>query len=152
MRPLAFVLLVAACSPTTSSGDMSGGGAGDLAHGPYDLMPHALAGIACGATNCTTTQQLCCTGDSGATGTCQLQSNPMCGLAEFGCDGPEDCEPANPECCVMGGYAACRPMGYCSSKGGTFMCHATSDCPMGLTCCPAPNGSPYALCLTGTCP
>jgi hypothetical protein len=151
------VSLLAACSSSPRSGadggGGSGGGAADLApSGPPDLLPRSLAGIACGAVNCTSQQQLCCTGDTGITGDCQMASAPSCGAAEFACDGPEDCEPADPECCVQGGIAFCRPSGYCASKSGTFMCHTASDCPGGGNCCAAPNGSPYKLCLAQTCP
>jgi hypothetical protein len=148
MRQAATVLLfAAACSGgTTSTGDMAGGG-------PPDLLPRSTAGIACGAVACTTGAQLCCTNDSGKTGTCQSSVNPSCGNAEFLCDGREDCEPANPECCVQGGYAACRIAGYCASQtNAQLMCHLENDCPPGQHCCPAPNGSPYSLCLTQLCP
>ena len=77
--------------------------------------------------------------------------NPSCGASEFLCDGHEDCEPANPECCVQGGYAACRPAGYCATQAGArIMCHLTSECGPGEQCLAAPNGSPYSLCLTPT--
>jgi len=155
---IAIVLFaVAACSSAPKGGGDGGGGAGggavDMrAGGPPDLTPRPIAGIACGANTCTTTLQLCCTSDNAATGDCQQVQNPMCGASEFLCDGPEDCEPANPECCVFGGYAACRPNGYCATQaaqGAKFMCHVTADCQTvapGTLCQNAPN-SPYALCL-----
>ena len=151
----ALALLAAACSSSPRPGGDGGGGSGgalDLsASGPPDLTPRPIAGIACGANACTTTLQLCCTGDNGASGDCQAVQNPMCGLSEFLCDGPEDCEPANPECCVQGGYAACRPAGYCAMQtNARFMCHKTTDCTpfvAGALCHDAMNGSPYALCF-----
>ena len=157
MRPIALVLTVAlvACSSAPKAGGDGGGGSGGgavdmTAGGPPDLTPRSIAGIACGANTCTTQLQLCCTADNGASGDCQLVQNPSCGTSEFLCDGPEDCEPANPECCVQGGYAACRQAGFCAQQAGArFMCHTTADCTQfvaGSACNLAPN-SPYGLCL-----
>jgi hypothetical protein len=156
MRGLVVVLSVvaaAACSNAPKGGGDGGGGSGgalDLStSGPPDLTPRPTAGIACGANTCTTQQQLCCTHDNGATGDCQLVSNPSCGASEFLCDGPEDCPPAMPECCVINGYASCYQAGVCGSNNATFMCHTTADCTRFVatgTCQNAPN-SPYALCL-----
>ena len=97
---LSLVIVVAGCGGTTGGGDGGGGTGGggpvDMrAGGPPDLTPRPIAGIACGANTCTTTLELCCTGDNGATGDCQKVQNPSCGASEFLCDGPEDCEPAN---------------------------------------------------------
>ncbi|MCU1277327.1 MAG: hypothetical protein JWM53_873 [bacterium] len=152
---LALALVAAACSSSPKPGGDGGGGSGGAADmtatGPPDLTPRPIAGIACGAVACTTTLQLCCTGDNGASGDCQAVQNPMCGLSEFLCDGPEDCEPANPECCVQGGFAACRPPGFCAMQtNARFMCHKTTDCTpfvAGALCNNAGNGSPYALCF-----
>lgn len=159
MRGFVVVLSIvaaAACSNAPKGGGDGGGGSGGgaaldmTASGPPDLTPRPTAGIACGANACTTTAQLCCTSDNGVTGDCQQVQNPSCGASEFLCDGPEDCEPANPECCVQGGYAACRPAGYCAQQAGArFMCHVTADCTRFVAtgiCQNAPN-SPYALCL-----
>ena len=156
MRAALFALavVVAGCSSAPKAGGDGGGGSGGAvdmtAGGPPDLTPRPIAGIACGANTCTTTLQLCCTGDNGNTGDCQQVQNPMCGASEFLCDGPEDCEPANPECCVSGGYAACRQSGVCATiPGAKFMCHVTADCTpfvAGALCKTAPN-SPYSLCL-----
>ena len=154
-----FIVVVAvalaACSSAPKGGGDGGGGSGgggpvDMTAGPPDLTPRPIAGIACGANTCTTTLQLCCTSDSGRSGDCQQVQNPMCGASVFQCDGPEDCEPANPECCVQCGYAACRPSGYCSSMAGKFMCHVDADCTQfvsGALCRSPGNGSPYQLCL-----
>ncbi|MDB4965906.1 MAG: hypothetical protein JWN44_1595 [Myxococcales bacterium] len=132
---------------------MAGGGGSsgsDLAvGGPADLAPRPTAGIACGTMTCTSTAQLCCTADSGKSGTCGPTS-AGCGSTGFLCDGPEDCEPANPECCAEPGIAACRPAGYCATKtsiGARLMCHTTPSCTPPTVCMNAPNGSPYALCL-----
>lgn len=154
----AFVLMLALAPAACSSGPRGGGdggsngGGGDLAmSGPPDLAPRPIAGIACGANSCTTTLELCCTADNGASGDCQKVQNPMCGAAEFLCDGPEDCEPADPECCVQGGYAACRPAGYCAMQAkASFMCHTDADCaPFSASAlCHSPgNGSPYQICF-----
>ena len=134
------------CSSKPGGGD-GGGGAADLSMGAApDLTPRSTAGIACGSNACTTTLQLCCTADNGATGDCQQVQNPSCGSSQFLCDGPEDCEPANPECCVTGGFAACRPAGYCASQvNARIMCHVTADCTSPALCHNAPS-SPYALC------
>jgi hypothetical protein len=154
MRRIFFALalvVVAGCPGSPKSGgDGGGGGNGDLVtSGPADLAPRGIAGIACGASTCTTTLELCCTGSYAVDGDCQTIQNPSCGDAEFLCDGPEDCEPANPVCCVQGGYAACRPDGYCPvAMGARIMCHQKSDCGASEECLGAPNGSPYALCLT----
>ena len=151
---VALVVVLAACSSSApGGGDGGGGGTVDLASaGPPDLLPRSTSGIACGAIACTQMAQFCCTGDSGATGTCQQTQNPMCGLAEFQCDGPEDCAPAEHECCVEGGLAACRTPGYCVQRAtmtqASLMCHSNNDCPTGQQCIAAPNGSPYALCIT----
>ena len=153
----AFVLAACSSSPKGSGdgGGGSGGGGGapvDMtASGPPDLIPRSIAGIACGAIACTTTLELCCTSDSGKTGDCQKVQNPMCGASEFLCDGPEDCEPANPECCVQGGYAACRPAGFCATQANArVMCHVDADCTpfVASALCRSPrNGSPYQLCI-----
>lgn len=159
-RFLFALLLVAACSnPPRSSGDGGGsGGPADLAMSSYDLLNRSTSGIWCGPLACTTTLELCCTTNAGQTGTCQ-DAKMGCGATSFQCDGPEDCEPANPECCVQGGLAACRQSGYCLAAqiNGTLMCHQTADCPQGMNCCSPPSssssaGSPYKLCLVGSCP
>ena len=146
------VIAVAGCSSTPKGGGDGGGGGGgatDLsAAGPPDLTPRPIAGIACGPSTCTTTLQLCCTSDQGNSGVCQMVQNPSCGASEFLCDGPEDCEPANPECCVQAGYAACRPPGFCATQANArFMCHVTADCPTPQLCHDASNGSPYSICF-----
>ncbi len=157
MGRLVLALVVAAaasCSSAPKGGGDGGGGSGGLVDmtmsGPPDLTPRPIAGIACGANTCTTSQQLCCTSDNGATGTCQLVSNPSCGASEFQCDGPEDCPPASPECCVSNGFSNCYQSGVCATiTGAKFMCHTTTDCTKfvtGTTCQNASN-SPYALCL-----
>jgi hypothetical protein len=65
----------------------------------------------------------------------------------FFCDGPEDCEPASPECCVMGGYAACQPAGYCAGQtNASVMCHDTSTCTPPTLCHIAQN-SPFGICF-----
>jgi hypothetical protein len=151
------VVAVASCSSGPKGGGDGGGGAGgapvDMTmSGPPDLTPRPTVGlIACGADNCVANQQLCCTSDSGATGDCEMVQNPSCGSAEFLCDGPEDCAPATPECCVSNGFASCYQTGVCATiTGAKFMCHTTADCSkQGLTgalCQNKPN-SPYGLCL-----
>jgi hypothetical protein len=124
----------------------------DMASGPPDLLPRGTAGIACGANTCTTMVQFCCSSTSGATGDCQQIQQPMCGNTSFRCDGPEDCPPAEGECCVESGLAECRTPGYCAQRAlsttAYLMCHTTADCgSTSLVCKPAPNGSPYGLCL-----
>jgi hypothetical protein len=155
MRRLLFALLLAACSSSSPSGDGGGGGPADLAMSTssYDLLNRSTAGVWCGPLACTTTVQLCCTTNSGISGTCQ-SAQMGCGATSFQCDGP-----ANPECCIQGGLAACRSSGYCLAPqvNGTLMCHQTSDCPQGMNCCgPGSSstaaGSPYKLCLVGSCP
>jgi hypothetical protein len=118
---------------------------GDLAVS-YDLAPRTTRGIACGANACLTMAQYCCTGDNGVSGSCMAIPQTSCGASEFLCDGPEDCPPADPICCVSSGIAQCTSS--CLSPS-TPMCHTAGDCG-GLACCPAPSGSPYALCL-GSC-
>jgi hypothetical protein len=155
MRRLFFALLLAAACTTAPKpgGDMAGGGGSgtDMSGGggPPDLLPRSTAGIACGADACTTTAQLCCTSDSGKTGAC-APTSAGCGGTGFLCDGPEDCEPANRECCVEPGIAACRPAGYCATKaniGAKIMCHISATCTSPALCKSAPNGSPYSLCI-----
>jgi hypothetical protein len=161
MWRLVFALLLAACSTSKPmSGDGGGpGGPGDLATGSsVDLLNRSIVGIACGPMACTATLELCCTADSGLSGTCQ-NAKTGCGATAFQCDGPEDCEPANHECCIQGGLAACRQPGYCQSAqiNGTLMCHTNADCPPGQNCCSpgsmsTASGSPYKLCLVQACP
>lgn len=115
-----------------------------------DFAGASTAGIACGSTICAPSAQLCCTGDKGLTGQCQLISNASCGASTFACDGPEDCPPFEPECCVSGGRAQCTTAGSCQASSGTQLCHESSTCGLGTNCCAAPN-SPYALCLA-VCP
>lgn len=124
---------------------------------PVDLAPidwgdaGITVGVVCGNAECAVTAQLCCTSTNGATGTCQSVTAPSCSAAEFLCDGPDDCQPANPECCLSAGFAACRAAGVCATiSNASLMCHATSDCPGGQTCCPSVGSSPYRLCKT-TC-
>ncbi|HEX8951369.1 MAG TPA: hypothetical protein VF945_05965 [Polyangia bacterium] len=149
------IVVAASCSSAPKGGGDGGGGAGGsavdmTAGGPPDLTPRPTAGIACGANTCITTLELCCTGDNGATGDCQKVQNPTCGASEFLCDGPEDCPPAMPECCVSNGYAACRQSGVCATiTGAKFMCHTTADCTQFVATgiCRNATNSPYALCL-----
>ncbi len=141
---LALALVAAGC----------GGGAPDappdLAGPAPDLLPRPTAGIACGPSTCFVDAQLCCTSDSGASGTCDFVQAGTCGHSEFFCDGPEDCPPAMAACCVLNGFAQCGSIADCGA--GKRMCHKTADCATGESCCPAPGGSPYALCLQTACP
>lgn len=160
MRRLVFALLLFACTSSKPMGGGDGGGApADLATaGSVDLLERSTVGIACGPMACTTTLEACCTSNSGISGTCQ-DSKAGCSNTSFQCDGPEDCEPADPECCIRAGLAACRPQGYCQAPqiNGTLMCHTNAGCPQGQNCC-APgssspsHGSPYKLCLVQACP
>jgi hypothetical protein len=143
------VLLVGCTSGPSSTRDMIA--PPDLTTLPPDLAPRPTAGIACGPNQCAAGVELCCTSDRGVTGMCQRANMPSCGSAEFLCDAPDDCPPAMHECCVMGGFANCYQTGVCAQNGGTLMCNTVVDCPAAMNCCPAPNGSPYKLCLT-TCP
>jgi hypothetical protein len=117
----------------------------DLSHGD---LARSIAGIACGTTPCAVFAQFCCTGSNGVTGTCVPANATSCGAAEFDCDGPEDCPPADPVCCVENGLAQCKAD--CFGATVAIMCHDDSTCGTSK-CCPAPNGSPYALCLA-SCP
>ena len=153
---LALALVGAACSSSPKpGGDGGSGGAGGVADlaasGPPDLAPRSTNGIACGAIACTTMLQFCCSADSGRTGDCQQTQNPMCGTTSFYCDGPEDCPPADKECCAEAGIGQCRTPGYCANRAMTtqayLMCHVTADCPQGLLCRSDPSGGPYSLCL-----
>jgi hypothetical protein len=151
---LAFAVVAMACSKAPPGGGDGGGGGGgsgaaDMTMvGPPDLSPRPIAGIACGVNTCTTNLELCCTSDNGATGVCQQIQNSSCGSSVFLCDGSEDCPPAMPECCVVGGYATCGQPGTCASKqNARVMCHDTSECQPGEQCLGAPS-SPYSLCLT----
>ena len=158
MRCAVFIVAIATavgCGNKTGGGGDggagSGGGGGGIVDmtmvGPPDLTPRPIAGIACGADTCTTSLELCCTDDNAATGDCQMIQNSSCGKSEFLCDGPEDCEPANPECCVQGGFAACRQAGYCAAQtNASIMCHVTTDCTPPALCHTALN-SPYGICF-----
>jgi hypothetical protein len=147
---LALACLVACGCSTGSTAPRDGGATGDLAGAD---LAHGLAGVACGAASCLTFSEFCCTADRGVTGTCDQTSNPSCGDTLFLCDGPEDCPPASPECCVSGGEAQCRPFGECATLGVEYaiLCHGQPACGTG-NCCPAPNGSPYSICFATLCP
>ncbi|HEX4462553.1 MAG TPA: hypothetical protein VIA18_31465 [Polyangia bacterium] len=148
---------MSACGGSSGGGGNSGGGgasgAADLALGAAD-MTRSTAGIACGpSTACTNETQACCSGDNGVTGTC-AQSTAACATDAYHCDGPEDCEPFLPECCLQGSTAGggavsqCQSSGYCAMQStGQLMCHVDKDCGTTLKCC-AVSGSPYAFCKT----
>jgi hypothetical protein len=126
-----------------SSGDLSSSGAMD--------GPTTTAGIACGAMACPVMAEYCCSDDKGKTGSCMSEATPTCGLSgDYHCDGPEDCPPAEPECCAQNGTASCRTAGTCP---GLIMCHAATPtiCGVGISCCKDPSGGPYALCVPGSC-
>jgi hypothetical protein len=152
MRCVVFtVAIVALGCGNKPGGGGDGGGGGNVADmtmvPPPDLAPRPTGGIACGADTCTTGNQFCCTADNGATGDCQMTQNPSCGSSIFFCDGPEDCEPAQPECCVTGGYATCLPAGQCDGQANaSVMCHDSSTCTPPALCHIAQN-SPYAICF-----
>jgi hypothetical protein len=110
-------------------------------------------GIRCGGQSCASTAQVCCSSDKGLTGTCRfVQQGCQMGLA-FGCDGPEDCAPAEPVCCAQNGQSSCQAA--CGTSGGVAypMCQRDADCGDGVTvrCCPDPSGA-YKLCLPPPCP
>ena len=143
MRALVAILLAACSSPPSGGRDLATSNF-DLAMPAADLAPRSTAGIACGSAACAATAQFCCTSDNGGTGKCY--ANPQvsqCGMSEFYCDGPEDCQPAQPICCVDNGVAQCAST--CTTPS-TIMCHSATDCGGGA-CCPAPGGI-YALCLS----
>jgi hypothetical protein len=114
----------------------------------------STVGIACGATACPASAgYVCCTNTQGKTGTCTQGAVSTCGTAAFECDGPEDCPPATPYCCVANGYGQCVSNA-CpgTNEGGYGMCHLNSDCTkVGGTCCPSSMGGPYRLCLPNGC-
>ena len=155
MRWLVFAMMmtISSCGVTTPRGD--GGAARDLAIAPDDLARRATLGISCGlSTMCTPTSQFCCTDDDGATGSCALNGAPCASIA-FHCDGPEDCAPFLPECCMQGssagggGIAQCQTSGYCATAAtGQLMCHVDKDCGTTLKCCAGPGNSPYGFCQT----
>jgi hypothetical protein len=139
-----FAIVLAACSSSPTSGSDLATPNGDLAMPAFDLAPRSTVGIACGADACAATAQFCCTSTNGSTGKCY--ANPQiaqCGMSEFYCDGPEDCQPAQPICCVSNGIAQCASA--CAAPD-VAMCHSATDCGGGA-CCPAPGGV-YALCLS----
>ena len=147
----ALVLLLACgCSSPPPAG-------GPDASAPRDLagadQARTIVGIACGGGTCTVGAEFCCTADRGVTGDCIMAANPACGSTQFLCDGPEDCPPASPECCVANGAAQCRPFGECATLGVQFaiLCHFDPTCGTGR-CCQAPNGSPYSICFDTACP
>jgi hypothetical protein len=147
VRAAFAAILLCACStsPGTTS-DLASPPSQDLATGAPDLSMRPTSGIACGPNQCASMGQYCCTGDNGVTGDCTPIPTQNCAKSTFYCDGPEDCAPAEPVCCVSGGVSQCTTSGACAMKtNGTAMCHTTADCG-GATCCPAPTG-PYALCL-----
>ena len=162
MRWLVFatIVTVSACGGSSGSSNGGGGGSGGGTSSVADLslvstdMARTTAGIACGpATACTTSAQLCCSPDNGVSGTCE-QNGDSCATLAYHCDGPEDCAPFLPECCLQastsvgGGASQCQSSGYCATQAsGQLMCHADKDCGTTLKCC-AVAGSPYAFCKT----
>jgi hypothetical protein len=165
MRLVVILLAVAGCARNPApagapdlarsgggSGGSGGGGGGavhDMALATGDMV-HPLTGISCGNMQCIATAQYCCTGDKGVTGTCYASNQFSCAQTYFFCDGPEDCPPALPECCITNGAANCVGTGECAANMGSLMCHVAADC-SGANCCNA-KGSPYSLCLTQPCP
>jgi len=142
VRALVAILLCACGTSPGGASDLATGGA-DLAMPAADLLPRSTIGIACGANACGAMAAYCCTGDNGATGDCTPVPKQTCGKSEFFCDGPEDCPPADPICCVSSGIAQCASS--CSAPD-EVMCHTATDCGGGA-CCGAPGGV-YALCLS----
>ncbi len=152
-----MIVAVSACGgSSSSSGGGGGGGSGvaDLSMAATD-MARSTAGIACGpATACATLSQLCCSADDGVSGSCEQMSDSCASIA-YHCDGPEDCEPFLPECCLQGSTAGggavsqCQSNGYCATQTtGQVMCHVDKDCGTTLKCCPVSASSPYAFCKT----
>jgi hypothetical protein len=142
-------------SPDLGRADLAGtvndGASGDLSSSGAMDGPTSTVGIACGAMACATMAQYCCSDDKGKTGTCMSEATPSCGLAgDYHCDGPEDCPPAEPECCAQNGTSSCRAAGTCP---GLTMCHTTmpASCGVGISCCKDPSGGPFALCVPGNC-
>lgn len=163
LAPLAVSLLLLSpgCGDdATGVGDLAGirVDGGDLASSSLDLLASedagVVLGIACGDTPCAANAQWCCTSTQGKTGTCGFGPPADCGSALFYCDGPEDCPPAEPYCCVQNGVASCGSA-VCPGtiQGGIAMCHTNADCAkVGLNaCCPSTTGGPYRLCLM-SCP
>lgn len=161
------VFWMAACGSSNVGTD--GGGLADLATAPGDLAgadaaaqdlggsfnadAGTIVGIACGDTPCAANAQYCCTSNQGITGFCGFGAGAECGSALFYCDGPEDCPPAEPSCCVTNGTGQCR-VNACPGtiQGGYAMCHTTPDCKGNGVCCASKTGSPYRLCLPSPCP
>ena len=113
-----------------------------------------VVGIACGDTPCAANAQFCCTSNQGKTGLCGFGDQAAtCGSALFYCDGPEDCPPAEPYCCVSNGSALCN-QGMCAgtAQAGYAMCHTTPDCKGTGPCCASTSGTPYRLCIPTGCP
>jgi hypothetical protein len=157
--PVILLLALAGCGETSPGGD---GGSPDMTlintdmpGGGGDMTLMSTMGIACQGMACIAQGQLCCTSDYGKTGKCQSAGNPVCqGGFPYGCDGPEDCPPAEPECCAGANGATCRAAGICENMGsvGFVMCHNPGQCPTtGANCCPGPNGAPYRLCTPNPC-
>lgn len=131
------------------------GGQQDGLGGGGDMTQLGTAGIACMGVACIAMGQNCCTSDYGKTGKCQSAGNPICQAGfPYGCDGPEDCPPAEPECCASGNGSSCRAAGLCENSGsiGFVMCHNPGQCStLNSQCCPGPGGAPYKLCSKTTC-
>jgi hypothetical protein len=152
---LIALLWVAACGQPSGGGDggsqdLSTSANKDMPGGGGDMVNANTMGIACASMSCIAMGQNCCTSDYGKTGMCQSAGNPVCqGGFPYGCDGPEDCPPAEPECCAGANGSTCRAAGICETMGsiGFVMCHNPGQCPtVGSNCCPGPGGAPYRLC------
>lgn len=160
-RPLLLALLVVAgCGGAATGGDAAT--PLDLSAAPDQAAPATMdastfdaspvRGIACGDTPCAANAQYCCTSNQGKTGLCGFGNEATCGSALFYCDGPEDCPPAEPYCCVVNGTAQCK-QSMCAGtiEAGFAMCHNVNDCMGSGPCCGSTSGSPYRLCLPAGC-
>jgi hypothetical protein len=156
MRALAILFLLYGCGGSSSSrsdaaiADAALSGV-DQSMAPDLATTQTTAGISCGTTPCAANAQFCCTSDSGKTGMCgQGDDAATCDGSRFYCDGPEDCPPALPECCITDGVANCIDTA-CKSQaeGGGKLCHFSSEC-VGQVCCSSTE-TPYELCLDA-CP
>lgn len=114
----------------------------------------AYAGIACGASICTS-GAMCCVSGSAPVEQCVPTDGvgPKCDFSAT-CDGPEDCAPGE-SCC---GPSGAKMQSYCAAgacPAGDTLCHTSTDCADAASaCCPAYEfGWTHSVCANGAaCP
>jgi hypothetical protein len=153
---------VTVSTPSLNQSCIVSSGSGIVANGAVTSVAIACGpgigdGIACGASVCTATAQVCCHADTGAGGTCQA-AGPACaaGTSTMDCDDELECGGPPAVCCETidvstnlfkrgkceAAIANCMPAG---QSARTPMCKPSSPvCPAGKSC--VATGRGYSHC------